>query len=71
MSRYSREYPEALLGMDEAGYMSCELFLTWCATWEKSTRPADGAPRLLLFDGHFSHMAIDGVVFLRKHMCAS
>ena len=67
MSRYSREYPEALLGMDEAGYMSCELFLTWCATWEKSTRPADGAPRLLLFDGHFSHMAIDGVVFLRKH----
>jgi hypothetical protein len=53
--------------MDPAGYMSCELFLSWCKYWEADTRPADGAPRLLLFDGHFSHMAVDGVVFLHEH----
>ena len=67
MSKFSSEWPEVLLGMDPAGYMSCELFLTWAKRWEETTRPADGAPRLLLFDGHFSHMAIDAVVYLGKH----
>lgn len=67
MSKFGKGFPEARVGMDPAGYMSCELFLSFCQYWEADTRPADGAPRLLLFDGHFSHMAIDGVVFLHKH----
>ena len=67
MSRFGKDFPEARVGMDPAGYMSCELFLSFCKYWEADTRPADGAPRLLLFDGHFSHMAVDGVVFLHQH----
>ena len=66
MSRFAKGYPEALLGMDPAGYMSCELFLAWAMKWEEETRHADGRPRALLFDGHFSHMAIDAVIYLRS-----
>ena len=67
MSKFTAEYPGVLLGMDEAGYMSCELFLAWCHKWEAATRRPDGRPRLLLFDSQFSHMAVDGAVFLRRH----
>jgi len=34
--------------------------------FEENTRRADGRPRALIFDGHFSHMAIDAVIFLRS-----
>lgn len=67
MSKFTAEYPDVLLGMDPAGYMSQELFVAWCKKWEAATRPTDGSPRLLLFDSHFSHLAVDGVVFLLQH----
>ena len=67
LARFTKEYPGVLLAMDPAGYMSCEIFLAWCHKWELATRRPDGRARLLLFDGHFSHMAVDGVLFLRAH----
>jgi len=69
---YAKGWPECNIGMSESGYMTKEAFYSWGIKWEEKTRPPPGAdgkwrPRLLMFDGHFSHKVVDLMKYLREH----
>jgi hypothetical protein len=65
MEKYAKGWPECMIAMSESGYMTKEAFLAWGIEWEKETRPADPKePRVLAFDGHFSHLVVDLMVYL-------
>jgi hypothetical protein len=68
LARYTQAWPECLLGMSPSGYMTKEAFLAWCIRFEEATRPSDPDEwRCLCFDGHFSHLVVDAMRFLREH----
>ena len=69
---YAKGWPECNICMSESGYMTKEAFYSWGIKWEEKTRPPPGPdgkwrPRLLMFDGHFSHKVVDLMKYLREH----
>jgi hypothetical protein len=67
-SAYSKEWPELHVGMDDKGYMNPSLFYRWITQWEADTRAvAQGRPRCLFIDNHYSHHVVAAMEFLREH----
>jgi len=68
LAAFLEGWPEAKLAMDDAGYMTQEIFFAWAKWWEELTRPADPAqPRTLFLDNHYSHLGLDALLYLREH----
>ena len=68
MASFNKGWPEMHVGMDDQGYMNGPLFFRWCQAWEKETRAlAGGRPRVLFVDNHYSHHAVDALIYLREH----
>lgn len=59
------------LQVNEKGWMDSSVYLQWLIKWEEGTRTydADGEleTRLLVFDGHITHVQIDAVRYARGH----
>lgn len=68
MARFTEQWPELLLAMDEKGYMTKEIFFAVVVEWESRTRPSDpNAYRALFVDNHYSRFSWDLFLFLDEH----
>ena len=56
---------------NNSGWMTTDIFYKWFQLWEEKTRTfdenGDVEPRLMIYDGHLSHMGLDTLRYAREY----
>ena len=60
--------PNAVLSVSENGWTDCEFAMKWLEHFDVSTRPRRrGTHRLLILDGHVSHVSLEFIEYCEAH----